>query len=299
MLAILRKNNNLAKLAGIYSGIIFGLYWIILRKLETQGFSGLWSVMLFNLVPACLLLPVLLHRRKVFFPGRARFHLSCLIIGLGYVSYAASFVYTEVVNAIALFYLLPIWGFLVARIFIGEKITPIRWFCMGCGLLGIIILFGKESGLPVPTNSGDYMALFAGIFWAIGSLLLLTDENDTLSYSIGFIFWATLLSLVFAYIASRSGHLDYPSLDQIDDILIWLLPVAVIVLVPAAIATIYAPTNLNPGTTGLLFMTEISVATGTAAWLAGEPFGINQLLGVIFITLAGLSEPVYDLLKKK
>ena len=131
MLAILHKNNNLAKLAGIYSGIIFGLYWIILRKLETQGFSGLWSVMLFNLVPACLLLPVLIYRRKVFFPGRVRFHFTCLIIGMGYVSYAASFVYTEVVNAIALFYLLPIWGFLVARIFIGEAITPIRWFCMG------------------------------------------------------------------------------------------------------------------------------------------------------------------------
>ena len=143
------------------------------------------------------------------------------------------------------------------------------------------------------------MALFAGIFWAIGSLLLLTDDNDTVSYSIGFIFWATLLSLIFAFFATRSGQLSYPSYEQLSEILIWLLPVAILVLVPAAFATIYAPTNLNPGTTGLLFMTEISVATGTAAWLAGEPFGINQLLGVIFITLAGLSEPVYDLLKNK
>ena len=47
---------------------------------------------------------------------------------------------------------------------------------------------------------------------------------------------------------------------------------------------------MNPGVVGILFMTEISVASITAAIWAGEPFGLRELSGVILISLAGLSE---------
>ena len=55
-----------------------------------------------------------------------------------------------------------------------------------------------------------------------------------------------------------------------------------------------AKTQLNPGVVGLLFMTEISVGTTTAALFAGEPFGLREITGVILITLAGISEPIYQ-----
>jgi hypothetical protein len=40
-------------------------------------------------------------------------------------------------------------------------------------------------------------------------------------------------------------------------------------------------------------MTEISVGVVTAAIWANEPFGMRELVGVILITLAGLSELIY------
>ncbi len=47
---------------------------------------------------------------------------------------------------------------------------------------------------------------------------------------------------------------------------------------------------LNPGIVGLLFMTEISVGTVTAALWAGEPFGAREVIGILLISGAGLAE---------
>ena len=72
-----------------------------------------------------------------------------------------------------------------------------------------------------------------------------------------------------------------------------MIPFAMVVIVPAAIATVYAPTKLNPGIVGILFMAEISVGTITAAIWADEPFGTRQLLGIGLITVAGILETAW------
>ena len=54
--------------------------------------------------------------------------------------------------------------------------------------------------------------------------------------------------------------------------------------------------KLNPGTSGILFMTEVSVGTISAALLTNEPFGPREILGVGLITAAGLTEAVAPML---
>ncbi|HJL53422.1 MAG TPA: hypothetical protein QF695_12400, partial [Arenicellales bacterium] len=49
-------------------------------------------------------------------------------------------------------------------------------------------------------------------------------------------------------------------------------------------------------TVGVLFMTEISVGAISAALLTNEPFGTREILGVILITAAGLTEVVVPVL---
>ncbi|MFN0190861.1 MAG: hypothetical protein ACKVP5_02625, partial [Aestuariivirga sp.] len=56
---------------------------------------------------------------------------------------------------------------------------------------------------------------------------------------------------------------------------------------------------LDPGTVGLLFMTEIVVGSISAAWLSGEPFGPREMLGVALITGASLLEPLAALVKTR
>jgi len=293
------SKENIAKLASIYAGLVFGIYWIPLRALGDAGFSGAWSPVMLNAFPLTFICPLLIYRWKTFVPGRLRFHIGGLLAGLAFVLYANSFMYTEIIRSILLFYLMPIWGFLLARFVADEVITPVRWLSMALGLGGLLIIFGVDVGLPLPRNIGDWMALGSGLVWAVASLMMLTDKEDAINYGLAFFLWGTLGAALMAYVASIHGLAPTPNWSMVAPVLPWLIPLAILIVIPAGFAAVYGPTQLNPGVAGLLFMTEISVATVTAALFAGEPFGIRELLGIILISLAGLAEPLFNLIHSK
>jgi drug/metabolite transporter (DMT)-like permease len=281
-----------AKMAGVFSGIVFGIYWIPLRFMDEAGIHGMWAVMVFNVTAFALISPWVIYKWREFIPGRLRLQLGSVVTGLAYVLYTGAFLYTEVIRVLVLFYLMPIWGFILARIFIGEKITLTRWISMIFGLTGLVVICGIENGIPVPSNIGDWMALSAGILWAGISISILTDKQEPLNYSAMFLFWGGIWSIVVALVITDQGLLPEPRWQQLPEILVWLIPLAILVIIPGAFATLFAPSQLNPGIVGLLFMTEISIGTVTAALFAGEPFGTTEIIGVLLITCAGLAEPV-------
>lgn len=283
--------------AGIMSGLILGMYWIPLRKLEQAGFHGMWAVVMFSLVPYLLLLPYVIKKWRHFFPGRLRMQFVAMVTALAYVSYCAAFLHTEVIRALIFYYLMPVWGFFFARIFIGEKITPIRWVSIFFGIGGLFAITGLEHGIPIPSNAGDWFGLAGGVTWAVAALLILTDKPDAVNYSVAFLFWSTIIAIVYTAVNYQIGDIATPQWAELGGTLIWFVPLALIVIIPGTFFTIYAPSQLNPGIVGLLFMTEISVGTATAAILTDEPFGLKEIIGVTLITLAGISEPVQQLFR--
>lgn len=288
-----------AKLACIFAGIVWGVYWIPLRMMATSGIVGLWATVMFYLVPLALLAPLVVWRWRDLVPGYLRLHLAGFLGGFTFVLYANAFMFTEVVRAMLLYYLTPIWGFLLARAFLGEAITPIRWISMLLGFTGILIIFGIDAGLPLPRNIGDWMGLISGMTWAIASLILLMDDqSDALNYTLVYFFWGTVVAILIA-LFPIDGVIQRPDPEKLLSVLPWLVPFIVVLVIPGAYAAIYGPTQLNPGVVGLLYMTEISVGVVSAAIWAGEPFGTREMLGVALITLAGLAEPLLHLTRER
>jgi len=290
---------NYARLAGLVSGAVYGIYWLPLRQIELAGFEGPWATFLFNLFPAVIALPLLIRSRSDFALRRGRFHLGGILVGFALVLYATSFLYTEVVRTQLLFYVTPLWGFLLARVVIGDPITPVRWASICLGLAGLLVILKVDSGIPWPSNVGDWLALVAGVVWACGSLTLNTDnESHPNSYCVAFFVWGSVFAFVIAYAMSS---LDMVTPANFADItkLWWYALLALLVVAPAGWATVYAAQNLNPGIVGLLFMAEISIATITASVIAGEPFGWRELIGVVLITLAGVLEPLTELRRQR
>jgi len=293
------STESFAKLASAYAGVVFGTYWIPLRALDEAGFPGIWASVALSAVPLICVAPFIVIRFRVLATAGLRLHLGCLTLGVAYVFYTAAFVFTEVINVVVLYYLLPLWGFVLARLVIGEAISPVRWLSMIIGFSGLFAIFGLENGLPIPQKSGDWMAIAAGFLWAVGSLFLLTDKkNSTVDFALGFIFWTALGATAMAYAVSSAGITPMPDLGAIGDIALWLVPVGVLVVLPGSFATIYGPAHLNPGVVGLLFMTEISVGVATAAVLTDEPFGPRQIAGVVVISIAGVLETAWGLVKR-
>ena len=288
---------NKAKLACLIAGVAWGLFWIPLRGLERAGIHELWITVVYFLVPCCLIAPVVLVRWRRFLEGGTSLQITLFMSGCALSLYSASIVYTDVVRAIMLFYLMPIWSAILARMFLGEAITAIRILAMLLAALGMLVLFGLGAGVPLPRNAGDWMGLLAGFFWAVAVIRLRKRPDlHVLDLTAGFFVWGLILCTTMAVLFA-SNHA--PSIAQTAPALPMLALFVVLLVIPGTFASLWGPKFISPTVSGLLFMTEIVVGAISAAILSGEPFGTREALGVTLIAGASMIEPLRDFTRSR
>ena len=83
-----------------------------------------------------------------------------------------------------------------------------------------------------------------------------------------------------------------PKIEQTLPAMPLLIIFMLLLVVPGTYASLWGPKHLSPVIVGLLFMTEIVVGAISVAILAGEPFGIREIIGILFIASATLLEPL-------
>lgn len=286
---------NRAKLACLYAGGVWGLFWIPLRALEDAGLNGLWVTVVYFLVPTFFLIPVSFWRFKHLRLGGLNLQLTGMISGGALMLYATSIVYTDVVRAMLLFYLTPVWGTILGRLFLNENITPLRIFSMITAVIGMLTIFGLGVKFPIPQNFGDWMGVGSGLLWAIASLRIRLNKNESaIDMTIGFFMWGTIFAIIIALLAAPSL---VPSIPQVMPAFPILLIFVMLLILPGTLASLWGPKFLNPGLVGLLFMTEIVVGSISVALLAGEPFGYREAIGIILISSASMFEPLMSIFK--
>ena len=292
---VTRKNQ--AKLACLYAGLVWGLFWIPLRKLEEAGLHGLWSTVVYFLVPTICLTPIALWRRRQIKAGGFQLQITAILSGLALLLYTISIIYTEVVRAILLFYLTPIWGTILARIYLSEPITPQRFFAIAVATIGALTIFGLGVQFPVPRNLGDWMGLGAGMLWAVASLRInIFKEYSANEITLVFFFWSLFFSVLVALIFAPSYA---PSFEQTQPVIPLVFIFMILLILPGTFATFWGPKFLSPGVVGLLLMTEIVAGSISVALLSGEAFGLREVIGVLLITGASIIEPCYTLIRQK
>jgi drug/metabolite transporter (DMT)-like permease len=286
-----------AKLACLYAGGVWGLFWIPLRALEKEGINGLWVTVVYFLVPTIFLLPVGILRLKYLKLGGFNLQLTGMLSGGALMLYATSIVYTDVVRAMLLFYLTPVWGTILGRLYLNEDITPLRIFSMIIAIAGMLTIFGLGVKFPIPQNIGDWMGVASGLLWAVASTRIRLNQNaSAIDMTLGFFFWATVFSILIAMALAPNF---IPIASQVLPALPILLIFVTLFILPGTLATLWGPKFLNPGLVGLLFMTEIVVGSISVALLAGETFGIREIIGIVLISSASMIEPVTSILKNK
>ena len=212
-----------------------------------------------------------------------------LLSGFAFALYIASINETEVVRAILLFYMSPLWSTLLGVVILKERLTPNRMIALLLAFSGLYVVLVVESGLPIPRNTGDWFALVSGACWSIASVKLFQDGARLVLEKVAmFVFFALLLSglLVIWHQGTLSGAPDRASLEAgwywIAIVAILMLPICYLTLWPAAV--------LSPGRVGMLLLGEVIVGVGSAAVLLDEPFGLREMAGTLLIISAGVVE---------
>ena len=271
---------------------VWGLFWIPLQYLDEAGIIGLWSV---ALVMATALIPAVgvmiwtgessdLLKKDTWLLGFA--------LGLSTVLYFFGVLHSDVIRVIFLFYLLPLWTTLSARIIYGEPITQTQLLVIAAALSGVWLLLGAGTSLPIPQNIGDWCGIGAGLCWGV-SLSLLRGRNQTLPFasSAATILAALLLSIVCGlslYWMNDSGDTSValPNVEALGDVWPIALMFGVVVFYPAMIGLIWGARRIPAPTAALLTMTEIIVATLSAGWLIGTELEPISILGGLIIIAA-------------
>ena len=282
-----------AKLACLYAGAVWGLFWIPLRALEDAGINGLWITVVYFLIPTICLIPIVLSRWQHVKQGGISLQLTTMLSGGALLLYSTSIVYTDVVRAMLLFYLTPIWATILARIFLGDLITPSRVIAMVLAILGMLTIFGLGARFPIPQNIGDWLGIGSGFLWAVAMVRIrMSESHSAIELTAGFFQWSLIFSAGAAFLLAPS---QIPKIEQVLPALPLLLIFMALLVLPGTYASLWGPKYLSPGIVGLLFMTEIIVGAISVALLAGEPFGIRELMGVLLIAGASMLEPLLAL----
>ncbi|RKR03527.1 EamA domain-containing membrane protein RarD [Kushneria sinocarnis] len=268
---------------------LWGLYWIPLRYLEAHVGAGAWSNVGVVLIACLAMLPMAWRRRRT--PGHAsRTGLWSTALGGGaFTLYSVALLYGSVATVIVLFYMTPVWSILIARFRLGATISRWRYAAIGLGLAGVFLVLngGNASGLPLPSNIGDWMGLLSGILWSISSTGM--NRHSRLDAAISnFIFClgALLTSLLLGVVlgAPDSG---LPTEPDYGAILLASLAIGILWWAFSLTAFMWSVTRVDPARLGIFMMTEVIMGAISSALLAAEPYTLMMALGTGLVVLAG------------
>ncbi len=110
----------------LLSASMWGLTWWPLKAFNAAGIAGVPLILLTYGTVGLLLSFLLWRDRKSWTSNFRVLWLIGLLGGYANLAFATAMIYGDVVRAMMLFYLAPVWGVIGGRLFLGEMIDKRR-----------------------------------------------------------------------------------------------------------------------------------------------------------------------------
>ena len=266
----------------------WGIYWLPQRILEEGGLTGGWGTIAQMIIGVLLLTPIAMWRKIKGRSTGLELPMVGLLVGGGFICYALSFLLTDVVRALILFYMTPIWTTIFEMLFLKRRPGLERVLTLGLALGGLWIVFSKQTIIPLPQNAGDWLALAGGAIFAGGMIRLEVTKNDGVFPIIfSFFVYGSLFNIVAGFLLSE--HLGpVPAIASFVSMSLFLIIISVFYFIPTGIVILWAPSKLGAGLCSILFLTEIVVGVTSSSILTDEPFGWREIVGSSMIIIGGI-----------
>ncbi len=282
-----RQAQLLATLIVVFTGVIWGFYWVPVRALTELGLTGAWGTLAIAAAAALLLSPVAYQKRQQLSQANPVALASLAVGGAAFALYSIGFVYGRVAIIALLYSLTPVWSTLIGRYVMGWPSSRIRLAAIMVGLAGLAVMLGAGGELPLPRGAGEWIALVAGMLWSIGTTgmrakSVLSPGPSAFIFAIGAAATALILAPFFGPLPSDIGNFAKPfGWALATGGLWWGLSIA---------SLMWATVRLEPARVGILLMSEVVVGAATAALFAGERLASLELVGGALVLCAGVLE---------
>jgi len=161
-----------AVLALLLNAFTWGLSWWPLRRLQAAGVHPLWATVLVYVVALAVIL--------AWRPGALAHALRApslwwLVLASGATNAAFNWgmAIGDVVRVVLLFYLMPLWAVLLARLLLGEPLSARALVRVALALAGAaVVLWPAGGGWPLPQALAEWLAVIGGASFALNNVLL-------------------------------------------------------------------------------------------------------------------------------
>lgn len=282
------ESHLLPAIAVALCGAMWGVFWVPLHWFASEGVGGAWVSLIFNGLAMLSALPWLTQRKA--WDGALDQAVNGMLLGTAFSLYTVSLVLTDVIHAILLFYLTPVWSTIAGWILFRERLSASRILAMALGFAGLAAVLGVKDGIPLPRNWGDALALLSGMCWAAGTLRSFRRPSRKIALPVfGFAFGGFVSSAIILAIAAAMA-LPLAEPGHLGAMLPWILLLGFVIFVPPNFLVLWAAQRIDSARVGILLMTEVLFGTLSAGLLSGQPFGLAEGIGTALIVSAGLIE---------
>jgi drug/metabolite transporter (DMT)-like permease len=217
MMATPQTTNNVKGIIALCSGVaLFAAQDTIIKAL-----SGDYSVTLAIVLRSFVSFPVLVA--LIIYQGGLRqletphWRILCArgaILMTAYITYFIAFPALPLAEAIALFFMVPVFITLMAGPMLGEKITLMAWAAVAIGLIGVALILQPGSAI---FNPAALLSLVAAAAYALAMILARKHGSDVPASVMAFyqnaVYLVLALALATIFAALNLQPPGHPSLD--------------------------------------------------------------------------------------
>ena len=277
----------LAPAALVVNALVWGTSWWPFRKLHEAGLHPLWATALIFTLAS---LVIVAARPRAFAQLLKTPALWLLVVAAGTTNAAFNWavVIGDVVRVVLLFYLMPLWTVLLARLILGERLTPAAALRIALALAGAAVVLWPASpgadtatlatGWPLPRSLADWLGVVGGFSFAFNNVMLRheagrPEEGRALAMFVG----GALIAAALATTLASEGRLPWLP----EPAVAWLLPTAGLTLLflIGNLSLQYGAARLAANRTAVVMLTEVVFASSSAIAFGGGAMTARLALG--------------------
>lgn len=278
-------------LALVLNAMVWGVSWWPLRELQAEGLHPLWSSAATYLLGATVLLCLSPAVWGEFLQHRALWLLA-VAAGTTMVGFNWGVSIGEVIRVVLLFYLMPVWAVLIARVALNEAITVKAMLRVGVALVGAVLVLSPSGalGFPVPSSLAEWLGLMGGAAFALNNIMLRHQAQRTAQARLfamfvgGVVAPALVAGFLTLWLGNGNAFVQWPVMPGGYGLLV-LFGFALTLLL-ANYGLQYGASRLPANVTSVVMLSEVVFATVSAILLTDEILTLQVAIGGAMILLA-------------
>lgn len=279
---------GLATLALTFNAFTWGVSWWPFRWLQERGLHALWATVMIYAVAVVL---ISAWRPQAWGHLWRTRSLWWIVLAAGATNAAFNTAVTigDVVRVVLLFYVMPLWAVLLARVLLGERLTFLAAVRVVLALTGAAIVLWPSDGSawPVPTSTGEVLALAGGFSFALNNVMLRREAHQPNSArALAMFAGGAGVSLLAALWLGVAGTVPWPPAPA-PGWLAGLLGLAMVFLL-SNLALQYGSARLPANATAVVMVSEVLFAAVSAVALGAGVVSWPLAVGGMLILSASL-----------